>query len=79
METFKSLVKAVEENNRINDGKWSDWSDAFHIERTYGELSIKERSIALEFLSALIRDNGENLEIYLDAMDCLQYGQPFKR
>lgn len=79
METFKSLIKAVQENNDINEAKWSDWDDAFHIESTYGQISFKERSIALEFLSALIRDNGENLKLYLEVMDCLEYGQPFSR
>ncbi len=33
-ETYKSLVDGVEENNRINDAKWSDWENAEHIQQT---------------------------------------------
>ncbi len=79
METCKSLVVAVEENNRINDAKWSDWESVDFLLSVYGELQTFMLPVAREFLNALIRDNGANLEIYLDAMDCLEYGQPFAR
>jgi hypothetical protein len=79
METFKSLVKAVEENNRINGAQWKDWNSASDIEKTYGRISILYLGVTYEFLNALIRDNGENLNVYLDAMDCIEYGQPFAR
>lgn len=74
METFKSLVDAVLENNQINGGSWKDWDCATHIEDTYGLLQADYKDVALAFLDALIRDNGENLETYLSAMHALEYG-----
>jgi hypothetical protein len=34
----REYVKAVIENNRTNDGKWSDWSSAREIVETYHEI-----------------------------------------
>lgn len=79
METFKSLVEAVQENNKINNAKWSDWTSAQHIQEVYGELENDYRGTAELFLGALIRDGGENLSTYLDAIDCLVYGYAFAR
>lgn len=78
METFKSLVEAVKENNRINDAKWSDWASAHDIQDAYGKLeedALKETSEL--FLNALIRDDGDNLKIYLQCIECLEMGQSF--
>jgi hypothetical protein len=79
MTTFFELVAAVEENNRINDGQWHHFSEGDdHIEQAYGNLNEDENKlVARAFLSALVRDNGENLQIYKDAMQCLEYGQAF--
>lgn len=80
MNSFRDLVDAIQENNRINSGKWSDWENPQHIEQIYGVYKRDEFSATTYyFLKALIRDNGENLEHYLTAMDCLEYGYPFKR
>jgi hypothetical protein len=79
METFRSLVVAIEENNRINDAKWSDWENAKYVQSVYGEISDEYKEVAEAFIDALIRDNGENLSIYQEAYDCLLYGQPIKR
>lgn len=73
-ETFESLVDAVRQNNRINDAKWSDWKCSKHIQETYGKLNDSHKGTAEDFLNALIRDNGENLETYKDAMHCLEFG-----
>lgn len=74
METFKSLVDAVLENNRINYGCWKDWDCATHIEDAYGLLQDDFKDVALAFLDALIRDDGANLATYLSAMHALEYG-----
>lgn len=74
MRTFKELVEAVEENNEINGGKWSDWSHCGQIQEVYGKLKPTYSYHAKSFLSALIRDNGENEQLYLDAMSELEYG-----
>ena len=81
METFYSLVKAVQENNRMNDANWSDWSDEQGptIQSIYGKLEPEYKAVAEAFLDALIRDNGENLEIYIEAFDCLTYGYAYVR
>lgn len=74
-----SLVNAVQENNRINNAKWSDWTNAHDIFSIYGPLDYSHYEVGVQFLNALIRDNGENLDIYMQAFDCLEYGQPFSR
>lgn len=79
METFKSLVDAVKENNRINNAKWTDWDNAKHIQESYGELQNENKNVAESFLNALIRDNGKNIVTYLETMDCLEYGYSFDR
>jgi len=32
---LRKAMLAVENNNQINDGKWSDWSSSYHIAETY--------------------------------------------
>lgn len=80
MNTLKKMIEAVEENNRINGGCWKDWQDVNHLQDTYGELVEEDyKETALAILAALIRDNGEHLNIYLDAWDALCYGTIFTR
>lgn len=79
MKTFAELVDAVEDNNEINGAKWSDWEGAWHIQEVYGELHEEFSDTATAFLCALIRDNGANVQLYLDAMDAIEYGQVFHR
>jgi hypothetical protein len=79
-ETFLSLVAAVEENNSMHDGKWSDWEDSFHIEDVYGNLEGRDRQIARKFLDCLIRDNGDNRLLFMEIWDIMNqgYGLPRK-
>lgn len=79
METFIGLCNAVQENNRINGGQWKDWENARHIQQCYGDLKCEHIEAANTFLNALIRDNGENIMIYISCMDCLEYGLPLSR
>jgi len=81
MNTFKDIIAAVEENNRINNAQWKDWDDCEHIESVYGTLDPCNRwkDVAKAFIDVLIRDNGDNINIYLDVIDCLEYGHTFTR
>lgn len=74
MKTFKFLCEAVEQNNKMNDSKWSDWQDIASIEDVYGPLESDYIEVARCFLKALIRDNGRNVWVYVDAMHCLTWG-----
>lgn len=75
MATFKELVEAVQDNNNINYAQWSDWEDVGSIYDVYGPLNLGTWSMAEEaFLKCLIRDNGENLQAYLDASCAMDYG-----
>jgi len=84
MSLFKKAIDAVEENNRMNNGKWSDWDDAYHIMNTYeidGESDYysKPERVAIDFIDCIIKTNGENIAIFQSAIDCLEYGYSFKR
>lgn len=74
-ENLKQAVLAVEENNRINDGKWSDWSSADHVADTYeiGELSDAERAI----LENAIKSNGASIDADMNAVHNAEYGVEF--
>jgi hypothetical protein len=78
-ESFKYLVAAVEENNRLNDAKWSNWEDRQAIEDLYGVMRGENREVGRAFLTALIRDNGEHLDTYLDAMCAIERGLVFSK
>ena len=73
-ETLKTLVLAVEENNKINSGKWSDWSDAAHIADAYEE-NI-DADIAL-ILNRAIKTNGVSLSSDLKTAEKEEWGQNF--
>ncbi len=72
MSTFLEIIEAVEENNRINTAEWRDWEDPRDITFAYGTIEGDYGDIGLEFLGALIRDNGEGVEYYIHAIDCLE-------
>jgi len=80
MKLFDEIVAAVEENNRINEGQWKNWESISHICEIYN-IAREKRSeyygTCALFINSLCRDNGENLHVYRDAMDCLEYGQCF--
>jgi len=75
-ETLKAAVLAVEENNKINDGKWSNWDDAQHIAGTYeiGALTKEESAI----LERAIDTDGKSLPTDLRAAELAELsGAPF--
>ena len=74
-ETFITIVRAVLENNRINNAEWKDWENVNYLQAVYGRLNAEYRDVAEAFLSALIRDNGEGLQYYKDAYQQLVCGQ----
>lgn len=63
MTNLKTLIKAVEENNKLNDGKWSDWDDGDHILSTYANDGYDDSEIyaidAVEVLNLFIKHNGD--------------------
>lgn len=50
--TFKTIVEGVEDNNSINNARWSDWSDASDIFDVYGPLA--DEDISLERATAVL-------------------------
>ena len=67
--------QAVDENNRINDGKWSDWDSAYDILETY-EITYEsewEDFIVLA-LNTLIRDEGRGADHYIETLRMFYYG-----
>lgn len=80
METFRSLVKAVQENNEINCASWNGWECSKHIQEIYGTLKNDKFKYVYEtFLNKLICDNGENLKLYIELVDRIEYGYEFER
>lgn len=77
MNTFLDMVKAVEENNKMNDAKWSDFECVEHLIDVYGDLEEEFKDVSKVFLNSLISNNGDNAHVYIDAMDCLVYGHTF--
>jgi hypothetical protein len=79
MTTFKQLVDAIEENNRINDGKWSDWNGLFAAEEVYGEYADDDisREDAEHVVESAIASNGETLADDLRALEMKVMGQNF--
>jgi hypothetical protein len=79
MITFKQLVDAIEENNRINDGKWADWSGFLAVLEVYGEYSDSEisREDAQHIIESAIASDGEALANDLRALEMKVMGQNF--
>jgi len=75
METFRTLVNAVIENNVLNNAKWSDWTDSKHVQEVYGQLEEDERKEMYEaMINELIDNTGINLEAYFKLIRAMDYG-----
>lgn len=73
-ESLKHAVLAVEENNHINNGKWTDWEDAHAILETYG---ISQDDDVRAVLQKAIESNGYSLPADLRAAELIECGQNF--
>ena len=71
---LRQAIEGVEDNNRINDGHWSDWEDAQHIAETYGVELCGEGTQVIE---RAITSNGESLVEDLPAVELAVWGQNF--
>ena len=71
---LRQAIEGVEDNNRINDGHWSDWDDAQHIEETYGVDLCEEGAQVIE---RAIASNGASLAEDLPAVELAVWGQNF--
>jgi hypothetical protein len=66
LDILKKVVSGVENNNDINDGKWSDWEwteilEVYDINNYFDKLSKKEQKIVLNFLDKATKENGQNI------------------
>ena len=68
---LRQAIEGVEDNNRINDGRWSDWEDAQHVAETYGVELCGEGAKVIE---RAIASNGESL--VEDGLSPLARGNP---
>lgn len=71
---LRAAIEAVEDNNNINDGSWSDWQDAAHIEETYEVEMCDEGKAVIE---RAIKSNGKSLVTDLPAVELAVWGQNF--
>ena len=71
---LREAIEGVEDNNSINDGRWSDWVDAAHIAETYGIELCQE---GIQIIERAIASNGESLKIDLPAAERAVWGQNF--
>lgn len=71
---LREAVEAVEENNRINGGRWSDWDGAYQVCETYGIALGADGQAVLE---RAITSDGESLRIDLPAVELAVWGQNF--
>ena len=71
--SFNFLVEAVQDNLRINEGRWESWQNAKHIQEVYGELEEDFKDIMEEFLNCLIRLDGDSAETFIEAYRLLNY------
>lgn len=80
--TLRWLIEAVEDNSKIYDGSWKDWSDADHIIAVYsydcdcdcdGWECFDDESVtaeqAREILNRAIASNGDSLREDLSALE----------
>lgn len=79
MVTLLNLVEAVQDNNRVNDGSWKDWTDLSHIEEVYGSLDDEDvtREEVDRVIAAAIASNGASLRDDLSAIERRIEGQNF--
>lgn len=73
---FKYYVDAVLDNNKINDGQWSDWHDATDIFDVYGEPE-SNRAMLMRMLNYSIYTNGECVQAMLEFESYLMFGVVF--
>jgi len=72
--TLRELLEAVTENNKFNNGSWSDWKNAAHIINHFfpnGKFdpdSWTKEKRCREILNAAIKSQGKSLTI-LDWLD----------
>lgn len=80
-DAIKKAVEAVEDNNQINDGEWSDWDDADHVAETYSvDYAGDHPGLASETAAVInraIRTNGQSLNDDLPAISRSFQGQVF--
>src|SRR5690554_3235364 len=74
-DALRSAIEAAEENSRINDAAWSDWTDAQHILDTYGISADCAEARAV--LDRAIRSNGASLAKDLPAVELAVWGKNF--
>jgi hypothetical protein len=79
MSTLRDLISGIEENNSINNAKWSDWEDLPHIESIYGNFSDPDitRDEANSIIANAIASDGASLVADLSAMERVVMGQNF--
>lgn len=79
------FIDSVEENNELNDASWSDWESAHQIIASClknGSVKLNQHQyhqFILDALTALIRDDGDNSDLYIQCLDALEYGCVFHR
>lgn len=84
MSLFKQICEAVEENNRINDGSWSNWESFNDILIVY-EIETKDTpdnifNVTKAFIEDMIYTNSnDHMKNFQEVIDILEYGQPFAR
>jgi hypothetical protein len=74
--TLRFLVWAVEENNQINDAKWSDWQDSTDITECYQPGKEPDQDV-LKILDRAISTNGFSLLVDLRKAEFEEYGGNF--
>jgi len=53
-EFLRKAMLAVENNNQINEGKWSDWSSSYHIAETYELENDDENENEIHYLQLVL-------------------------
>jgi hypothetical protein len=74
-ENLKAAVLAVEENNRINNAKWGDWSSAADIALTYDLEPLDAEDVRV--LERAIASNGETVDTDMNDAHNAEYGVKF--
>jgi len=77
--TFREIIEAIENNNEINAGAWSDWEDIAHVEEVYGELVDPDITYieASAIIERAIKSKGASLAKDLAEIQCRVEGQNF--
>lgn len=73
-EALREAIEGVEDNNRINDASWSDWTDAAHVAEVY---EVELCAEGVQIINRAIASNGESLKIDLPAAERAVWGQNF--